>query len=169
MVLAMSPRTAPTTDVCPGRPEARGPSVSAHSWLLPVCLRGACGLSMSVAGLWWLLLSPVPLLPLLLLPSSRSLKRTWCVRLRRLFKRLSISGESLLSSTERTVMVPGNLSDRVLLPFVRPGSRWSGSLLTISLDSLVPPTSTGSAGGLTTRRLRCVSASPGRESTTYSL
>lgn len=30
MVLAMSPRTAPTTDVWPGRPEARGPSVSDH-------------------------------------------------------------------------------------------------------------------------------------------
>lgn len=38
------------------------------------------------------------------LPSTRSLKRTCCVRLRRRLRRLSMSGESRLSSTERTVM-----------------------------------------------------------------
>lgn len=38
------------------------------------------------------------------LPSTRSLKRTCCVRLRRRCRRLSMSGESRLSSTERTVM-----------------------------------------------------------------
>lgn len=38
------------------------------------------------------------------LPSTRSLKRTCCVRLRRRRRRLSMSGESRLSSTERTVM-----------------------------------------------------------------
>lgn len=52
IVLAMSPRTAPTTEVWPGRLLVRGPSLFVHgSGVLLPCLRRGCGLSQSVAGL----------------------------------------------------------------------------------------------------------------------
>lgn len=52
IVLAISPRTAPTTEVWPGRLSVLGPSLSAHGvGALLLCLRSGCGLSQSVATL----------------------------------------------------------------------------------------------------------------------